>query len=197
MPVRSRSSVWPSLLVAALALPACAPRAEVAPAPPPRTGEPAPTADAVEVDPAVTATSVVVRAPKRVPAALDCGAFVVPLSRATGVKAEVKAEESTAELCRFRLPYTRGATSASILFRAEPPGTPSFKPVGELFGNTAYQVGGAAGKDCGLSIVLDPVKPAHQHGSHLTVLGTYEGAESPCVITHRVTETVFDRLADA
>ncbi|MFC7613132.1 hypothetical protein ACFQV2_05350 [Actinokineospora soli] len=143
------------------------------------------------------AAVVSVTTPKKVGAVLDCGRFLPAVVQGTGIDATVKADESTAELCRYALPYNRGLTTASIFFRAEPPGTPSYRPVGELFGNTAYQVDGAAGKDCGISVALDARKQAHQHGSHLTVLGTYEGREEPCAITRRITEIVFGQLADA
>ncbi|MGQ0837651.1 hypothetical protein [Actinokineospora sp.] len=190
-----RRTAWPALLLAALTLPACAtPAASPRPPAPARSTTTAPpTTTSTEVLSAVLAT---VRMPKRVPAILDCAEFVPALARVTGTRVTVKADESSAELCRYRLPYPRGTTGASILFRAEPPGTPSYQPIGDLFGNTAYQVGGVGGKDCGLSVALDPGRQPHEHGSHLTVLGTYEGVEQPCALTRKAIEAVFNLLAD-
>ncbi len=180
------------VLLAALVLPACAtpavgpePATTNAPSPPPA---PEPLAD--------DAAQVTVRQPKEVSLVLDCVEFLPELYRATGLKATVMEDQSTAELCRYSLPYTRMTTSASVFFRAEPPGTPSFQPIGELFGNTAYHVGASDRKDCGYSVALAGDKPAHQHGSHLTVLGTYEGVEPPCEVAQRLTETIFDSLPD-
>ena len=183
-----------ALVTAALTVPslaACAPGSPAAA--PPRSAAAVPAAPAA-APPAAAVVSVTT--PKRVAAELDCGRFLPAVVQATGIDATVKGSESTAELCRYALPYNRGITTASIFFRAEPPGTPSYRPAGELFGNTAYQVDGAAGKDCGFSVAIDAEKQAHQHGSHLTVLGTYEGREEPCVITRRITEIVFGQLAD-
>jgi hypothetical protein len=186
----------------AAALLSCAPATPTAQLP--RVAETAPAdtpadapADVPAGAPAASApVSVSVTTPKEVAAILDCAAFLPAVAEATGIDAAVKKGESTAELCRYSLPYNRGLTTASIFFRAEPPGTPSYQPTDELFGNTAYQVDGDAGKDCGFSVALDAAKAAHQHGSHLTVLGTYEGREEPCVISKRLTEIVFGGLAD-
>ncbi|MFC5287355.1 hypothetical protein ACFPM7_09860 [Actinokineospora guangxiensis] len=189
----------------AAALLSCAPATPTAQ--PPRVAETAPVgtpvgtpldtpADTPAGAPAASgADTVSVTTPKKVAAILDCAAFLPAVAEATGIDAAVKKGESTAELCRYSLPYNRGLTTASIFFRAEPPGTPSYQPTDELFGNTAYQVDGDAGKDCGFSVALDAAKAAHQHGSHLTVLGTYEGREEPCVISKRLTEIVFGLLA--
>lgn len=187
-----------ALVAAALTVvlvPACAPAAPLAQAPRSAVADPGPVA-APPASPR-TANVVSVTAPKRVAEVLDCADFLPAVAEATGIDAAVKESESTTELCRYALPYNRGVTTASIFFRAEPPGTPSYQPTGELFGNTAYQVDGEAGKDCGVSVAIDAAKQAHQHGSHLTVLGTYEGREEPCVITRRITEIVFAQLADA
>lgn len=191
--VLPRIAALVAVLATALFLPACAtpptgpiPATTNAPPPP---AQPAPVAEDV---PAVT-----VAHPKEVALVLDCADFLPEIMRATGLKVTIKADESSAELCRYGLPYTRTTTSASVFFRAEPPGTPSFRPIGELFGNTAYRVGKSDRKDCGLSVALAKDKPAHQHGSHVTVLASYEGVEPPCEVTERITEAIFDSLPPA
>ncbi|MGW5054220.1 hypothetical protein [Actinokineospora sp. NPDC004072] len=191
--MRSRTSAAPLVAAATLAaLAACAPGTPAGLAPRSVVAEPGPPVSAVAAaDPAV-----VVAVPKRV-GAVDCARFVPALVAATGVDARVREHESTPELCRYELPYNRGITTASVFFRAEPPGTPSYRPTEDLFGNTAYEVDGSAGKDCGISVAIDASKQAHEHGSHLTVLGTYEAVEEPCVVTRRIAETIFDELPDA
>ncbi|GGS12819.1 hypothetical protein GCM10010171_00620 [Actinokineospora fastidiosa] len=175
-------------------LPACAPGSPAARAPRSTVvdTEPPPAS----VVPA-KAAAVTVALPKAVAAELDCERFLPALAQATGIDVEVREHESTAELCRYALPYNRGITTASVFFRAEPPGTPSYRRTEDLFGNTTYEVDGSAGKDCGISVAIDAGRQAHEHGSHLTVLGTYEAVEEPCVVTRRIAENIFAELPDA
>ncbi|RLK54695.1 hypothetical protein [Actinokineospora cianjurensis] len=134
-----------------------------------------------------------VGSPKLAPAILDCPSYVPLISKATGVKAEPLL--GTPDLCRYRLPYARGTTNVSILFRAEPPGTPSYVRTEDHFGNTAYQVIGPDPTACGLAIALDPYLAPHEHGSHLTVLGSFETA--PCATVRKIIDPLFARLTDA
>ncbi|MGX7825112.1 hypothetical protein ACTG9Q_08460 [Actinokineospora sp. 24-640] len=183
-----------STVLSALLLSACAPADPAAQAPRSAVADPGPAA--VGDEPVLTAGTVLVTTPKRAPAVLDCGRYLPVLRRVTGIDVEVRAAESTGQLCRYALPYNRGTTTASVFFRAEPPGTPSYRPTAALFGNSTYQVGGNAGKDCGFSVAIDAAKRPHQHGSHLTVLGTYEAVEKPCTVAKAITEVLFDQLDD-
>ncbi|WP_139190679.1 hypothetical protein [Actinokineospora iranica] len=138
---------------------------------------------------------VTVSTQKRVPAMVDCLGYVSVVTKATGVRASLVEDESTHQLCRYRLPYAGPASGVSVLFRAEPPGTPSYRHIEEIYGNTAYRVGEGDGEDsCGLSVALDPYLEAHEHGSHLTVLGSY--GDSACDVTRKILDAVFERLTD-
>lgn len=181
-------------MLSVLLLSACAPADPAAQAPRSAVADPGPAA--VGEEPVLAAGPVMVTTPKRAPAELDCGHYLPVLRRVTGIDVEVKAAESTATLCRYTLPYNRGTTTASVFFRAEPPGTPSYRPTEALFGNSTYRVGGNAGKDCGYSVAIDAAKRPHQHGSHLTVLGTYEAVEKPCAVARSLTEVIFGQLDD-
>ncbi|WP_146108323.1 hypothetical protein V5P93_001050 [Actinokineospora auranticolor] len=138
---------------------------------------------------------ITVATPKVVPDAVDCVSYVPLISKATGTRATQIADEQTTAVCRYRLPYPRGTTNVAVFFRAEPPGTPSYTKTEDINGNTAYTVLGEDPSACGLSITLDRYLAPNQHGSHLTVLGTFETA--PCATTRKITDAVFDRLADA
>ncbi|WP_253890608.1 hypothetical protein [Actinokineospora diospyrosa] len=183
-----------AVLLTALTAAGCAtstatPRAELAPV---RIDSPAPTTAA----PSPTRTrqpGIMVGSPKTVPSPLDCPSYVTLITKATGVKAEPLPDATG--LCRYRLPYARGTTNISIFFRAEPPGTPSYIPTSDHFGNTAYQVTGPDPSACGLAVALDPYLAPHEHGSHLTVLGSFES--SPCLAAKKITEAIFERLPDA
>ncbi|MBM7772119.1 hypothetical protein JOD54_002323 [Actinokineospora baliensis] len=181
-----------ALLLTALTATGCAtstasPRAELAPI----RAEPA-TTTAVQVPTRARQPGIMVGSPKTVPTPLDCATYVPLISRATGVKAEPLAE--SAGLCRYRLPYPRATTNVAVFFRAEPPGTPSYVPTTDHFGNTSYQVVGPDPAACGLAVALDPYLAPHEHGSHLTVLGSFDSA--PCPTAKKITESIFDRLPD-
>ncbi len=179
------------LLVSALVLAGCAaaPAAESArPLPAPRAAAPAPVAE----PPATARADVVVGTPKRAPAVVDCFAHLAAIAEITDTPAEVQESESTAELCRYRLPHDRVTTTVSVYFTAEASGTPSHTRIGPLFGNTAHQVGRGDRGSCGLSVAIDPALAAHRHGSSLTVLGSYPAA--PCAVNRKIFDAVFARL---
>ncbi|WP_018684097.1 hypothetical protein [Actinokineospora enzanensis] len=138
---------------------------------------------------------ITVGSPKIVPATVDCAGYLPTFAKATGVKPDLL-QESTADLCRYRLPYPTGTTFASVFFRAEPPGTPSYIPVADVDGNSAFAVSGGNPSACGLSIALDPYLEPAEHGSHLTVLGGFTNAPCPTV-ARKIADAVFEHLTDA
>ncbi|WP_026426153.1 hypothetical protein [Actinokineospora inagensis] len=133
-----------------------------------------------------------VGSPKTVPDDIDCAQFTPLINKATGVKAEPL--DSSAQLCRYRLPYPRGTTNVSVMFRAEPPGTPSYVRTADMYGNTAYQVVGVDSAACGYAVALDPYLAANERGSHLTVLGSFEN--NPCGVARKIIDAIFERLPD-